>query len=150
MNAIKETSSAVATSDGEHQQHTKPTQRIRLLHKGRGARKGYLYACVEHGNDDRFHLGFSLCHDDKFNGVVGIEIAKKRAARNSKLQRFMISKYIEPRHSNNAVVIPESIVDDMVLFIDYCKGVFELKPPLWADGFGLYDVPTINDVYEAI
>jgi len=138
MKAIKEVTSTTAiTSEADHQIHTKPTQRIRLLRKSNNERKGYLYACTN--GSDRFHVGFSLCHDDKFSGAKGIEIAKKRAKRNSKLDSFIISNYIDGHISNieGYVVIPESIVEQLDNFIDYCKGVFELKPPEWADGIGI-------------
>ena len=142
MAAIKEVAPSVSISDSEHQQHTKPTQRIRLLRKSNNARKGYLYACTEYG-DDRFHLGFSLCHDDRFsgennNGTGGLDMAKTRAMRNTQKDGFGISYYVKRvTYPSSYVIVPQSIVDDLERFIDYCKGVFELKPPKWADGFGL-------------
>ncbi len=142
MEAIKGTTSTAATSDSEHQQHTIPTQRIRLLRKSNNERKGYLYACTEYG-DDRFHVGFSLCHDDKFSGennsgTGGLDMAKTRATRNTQKDGYGISYYAKRiTYPSSYVIVPQSIVNDLEIFIDYCKGVFELKPPKWADGFGL-------------
>jgi len=127
---------AIITEDSQLQNLLKPLPKeiIHVIRRGKQKRKRKGYIVLKQNGNGMVGIGVSLCHDDKFSGKKGIDIARKRACRwqEKSVVTILDEGYV---HKNQITVyVPSSLIEPLLDFRDRINWRYNLKDlqlPRW-------------------